>query len=102
MVLDIYNRDAAAELPAVATDQRGGREITTRRTWNGRRLRVELEYSGIAGVDIHEWEIFTPAEIAQAAAEASLSVLSSCAWFDESIPPSREHLRMQLLLERAQ
>lgn len=100
LLLDIYNRDAAVDLPAVATEQRGGRTVRTRRTWQDGRLCVELEYSDTDGVDSHEWEIYTPSEIIQAATDANLRVLLSCAWFDPSMRPSKEHLRMQLLLER--
>lgn len=101
VLLDIYNADAVAALPAHATEQRAGRTIHTRRSVQGRRLRVELEYSDTADVDIHEWEIFTPDQITQLAAEVQLHVLFSCAWFDEEIIPSSEHARMQILLERA-
>lgn len=100
ILMDIYNRDAAVDLPASATEQRGGRAIQTRRTWQERRLRVELEYSDAEVLDTHAWEIFSPSEIRQTAAEANLHVLLCCAWFDSSVRPSKEHLRMQLLLER--
>ena len=100
VLLDIYNADAVVALPAQATEQRAGRTIHTRRRIQDRRLYVELEYSDAAGIDKHEWEIFTPDKIERLAAEAELDVLLSCAWFDEAIRPSGEHLRMQLLLER--
>lgn len=100
VLLDIYNADAVVALPAHAAERRAGRTIHTRRSMKDRRLRVELEYSGAAGIDTHEWEVFTPGQIMQLAAEVELDMLLSCAWFDETIQPSREHLRMQLLLER--
>ena len=100
IVLDIYNAGAAAELPPSTTERRGGRVVHTRRTWERRRLHVELQYSDAEGIDRHDWEIYTPAQIMQLAAEVNLDVLLSCAWFDEAMQPSNEHLRMQLLLER--
>ena len=100
ILLDIYNAEAAAQLPATATENRGGRVVRTRRAWQERRLNVELEYSGVSGIDVHEWEIYTPSEIRRIASDADLHVLLICAWFDEAIAPSSEHLRMQLLLER--
>jgi SAM-dependent methyltransferase len=101
VLLDIYNADAVAALPTQSTEQRAGRTIQTRRLLQDRRLQVELEYSDAVGVDKHEWEIFTPGQISQLAAEVDLNVLVSCAWFDEAMRPSSEHLRMQVLLERA-
>ena len=100
ILLDLYNAEAAARLPLLATDIRSGRTVTTRRRWIGRRLRVELEYSGSAEVDTHEWEVYTPSEITHLAEEVNLSPVLCCAWFDETIPASADHLRMQLLFER--
>lgn len=100
ILLDIYNAAAAVDLPLWTTEQRGERVVRTRRKWDHRRLHVELEYSDAQGIDIHEWEVYTASELRQLAGEVNLEVLLSCAWFDESIQPSNEHLRMQLLLER--
>ena len=101
IVLDIYNAEAVAALPTLATEQRGGRIVRTRRTLCDRRLHVELDYSDSEGTDRHEWEIYTPSQIMQLAADVDLAVVLGCAWFDDVIEPSSEHLRMQLLLERA-
>jgi SAM-dependent methyltransferase len=101
ILLDLYNGEAAAQLPLVARDNRGGRIVTTRRSWIGRRLRVELAYSGSVGIDIHEWEIYTPSEITHLAREVNLSTVLCCARFDETIAASADILRMQLLLERS-
>jgi SAM-dependent methyltransferase len=102
ILLDVYNAEAAARLPQTETDRRGDRTVRTRRSWIDRRLRVELEYSDWPGVDTHEWEVFTPAEIAGLAESVDLSTVQCCAWFDADIPASAEHLRMQLLFERRQ
>jgi SAM-dependent methyltransferase len=101
VLLDLYNAEAAAQLPLVARDNRGGRTVTTRRSWIGRRLRVELEYAGSVGIDTYEWEVYTPSEITHLAREVNLSTMLCCASFDETIPASADHLRMQLLLERS-
>ena len=100
LLLDVYNAHAAAALPATAVERRAGRTVRTRRRWIGRRLRVEIEYSDSDEVDLHEWEIYTPGELSRLAADVHLDVLLCCAWFDESIAPSSEHLRMQLLMEK--
>jgi SAM-dependent methyltransferase len=101
VLLDIYNADAVAALPTQSTERRAGRTIQTRRLVLDRRLQVELTYSDAVEVDRHEWEIFTPGQISQLAAEVDLNVLIRCAWFDEALRPGSEHLRMQVLLGRA-
>lgn len=100
VLLDIYNADAVVTLPPETTEQRAGRTIHTRRSMKDRRLTIELEYSDVAIVDKHDWEVFTPDQIVQLAADVDLNVLLTCAWFDETIRPGSEHLRMQLLFER--
>ena len=102
VLLDVYNADAAARLPAAATEERGGRVVRTRRSWKDRRLCVELEYSDSDEIDRHEWEVYTPSELRRMGAEIGLSAIVRCAWFDAEIPPSVDHLRMQLLFERSE
>ena len=99
ILLDIYNADAARRLPLAASEDRGGRIVHTRRSWHGQRLRVDLEYSDSDQFDRHEWQLYTPAEMRELAAEVGLSVIVCCARFDADTPASIEHLRMQLLFE---
>jgi SAM-dependent methyltransferase len=100
LILDVYNRDAAATLPAHGVEARAGRVVRTKRTWDGRRLRVELQYSDSETTDVHDWQIYSPSEIEELAFDVGLDVVLRCAWFDPDILPGRDHLRMQILLER--
>ena len=100
LLMDIYNSDAVDQLPSDSVETRNGREVRTRRARAGRRLRVELEYAGATTVDVHDWEIYRPSEFEKLANLVGLHVRVSCAWFDATIPPSEDHLRMQFLLER--
>jgi SAM-dependent methyltransferase len=100
LVLDIYNADAVDMLPHHAIEERAGRTVRTKRMRNGRRLRAELEYSDSDEGDVHEWEIYSPSDFEEMAIDVGLDVVVRCAWFDPAIPPSRDHLRMQFLLER--
>jgi SAM-dependent methyltransferase len=100
LLMDVYNADAVSRLPAESTEERSGRHVRTRRTRSAGRLRVEIEYSGSDVRDVHDWEIYGPADFEQIANRAGLEVLLSCAWFDATVPPSADHLRMQWLLER--
>jgi hypothetical protein len=98
--MDIYNADAVSKLPDDVVEERNGRIVRSRRTRVGQRLRVELEYSGLTTVDVHDWEIYSPTEFGEPASHVGLDVRVSCAWFDASMPPGEDHLRMQFLLER--
>lgn len=100
LLMDIYNAEAAAQLPDRERGERAGRSVQTTRTWIGSRLRVELEYSDAALKDVHEWELYSPDEFERMAGTVGLHVVTRCAWFDPSIPPTADHLRMQFLLER--
>lgn len=100
LLLDVYNADAVACLPTEVTEERGGRTVRTRRSLEDRRLRVELTYSDWDGLDVHDWEVYTPSELTALATDAGLEVLIACAWFDSAVPPSADHLRMQLLCGR--
>jgi SAM-dependent methyltransferase len=99
-LMDVYNADAVNQLPDESTEERNGRLVHTRRARSGRRLRVEIEYSGSEVQDVHDWEIYGPSDFEDIANRAGLDVLLSCAWFDATVPPSEDHLRMQFLLER--
>ena len=99
LLMDIYNAEAAAQLPNQERGERAGRSVQTSRTWIGSRLRVELEYSDTDLRDVHEWELYSPGEFEKMAETVGLDVVTRCAWFDPSIPPNADHLRMQFVLE---
>ena len=80
--------------------ERGGRSIRELTTLVGDRLTTSLDYG--AGIeDVFSWQLFTPVELTALARAAGLEDVLTCAAFDESVLPSREHARMQLVFERA-
>jgi SAM-dependent methyltransferase len=99
ILLDIYNADAASLMTAVSSEERNGKIVRTRRTWSGQRLNVGIEYSGSDGMDQYEWQVYTSSELKQLASDQGLDMQVCCAWFDAALPPSQDHLRMQLLFE---
>lgn len=98
-LIDVYNRDYMLSLPANDIAVRGGVEITTDRTWTGKRFGVRLQYSSGAR-DEFEWRLYTADELSKICAAAGLDTALACAWFDETLAASAEHARMQLVLER--
>ena len=100
LLLDVYNADALQHLPAAESAVRSGRTITTRRELVDRRYRVHLSYSGTQDEDSFDWLVYTPAQLKETGASVGLNALFACAWFDRDVPPSADHLRMQLLFEK--
>ena len=100
LLLDVYNADALHRLPAAESVVRGNRTITTRRELVDRRFRVSVNYSGTQDEDAFDWLVYTPAQLSEAGASVGLDALFACAWFDRNVPPSADHQRMQLLLEK--
>jgi SAM-dependent methyltransferase len=98
-LFDLYNREHMLSLPASEITSRAGTTVTTERIRLGNRFRVRLAYSSGAS-DEFEWRLYTPAELAHICATVGLDTLLVCAWFNESLPASAEHARMQLVLER--
>jgi SAM-dependent methyltransferase len=99
LLLDVYNRDHVAKLPLRESFERGGRLVHSERSWDGPRHRVVLRYDGGGGDEV-EFRLYTPGELAALCESVGLRLLLACAWFRESLQPSAEHARMQLLFER--
>jgi hypothetical protein len=72
------------------------RGVRERKTVQDGRLVTELFYAD-GTADRFEWQLFTPAELAVAAARHDLVEVLACAGFDETLPPSPGAPRMQLV-----
>jgi SAM-dependent methyltransferase len=99
-IFDIYNREYFATLPLTEISDRGGHRMHTTRAWAGNRLTVTLRWDDGSSGDAFEWRLYSPSEFTELASNAGLRVVCSCAWFDEAMPPSVEHGRMQFVFER--
>lgn len=99
-IFDIYNREHIATFPETEVSERGGRRISTTRSWNGARHKVSVRYDGAPTADESEWRLYSPSEFQVLASEAGFHTRLACAWFDETTPPSAAHGRMQFVLER--
>jgi SAM-dependent methyltransferase len=98
-IFDVYNREHMERLPPSERGTRAGVEFTTTRRWEGHRLRVTIDYER-GGQDEIEWRLYSANELARLCSDAGLETLQRSAWFDESLAPSPEHARMQLVVER--
>jgi SAM-dependent methyltransferase len=102
LILDLYHREFFQQHQGARQVERRGMMITITDTMVGNRLLAQLEYEGGQGGDTFEWQLFTPDEICQAAAEFGLHCLLVCTESDEHKPATPEKPRMQLVFEKAQ
>jgi len=101
LVLDVYNRGFFDTHTGMRTIERGSRPIVEHTRLDGNRLSSTLDY-GFGVADLFSWQVFTPDELVRVARSAGLSSMLVCAGFDETVPASSEHARMQLVFERGQ
>lgn len=99
-ILDIYHRDYFAQNQGIRHYTRMGVSIAASNRMAGNRLIVHLEYSDGSPGDNFEWQLFTPEEICQAAAEVGLHTCLVCTEYNEQEPASPAKPRMQLVFER--
>lgn len=100
LILDIYHRSFFEQHQETRNHTVGERTITERKSMDGNRLKVHLSYdtAGEAS-DTFEWELFTPAEILDLATGYGLEPMVCCTGFNEDIPVSPDHPRMQFVLQ---
>jgi hypothetical protein len=92
LILDIYNRTYFERNQGTRQLERNGVLITAANSMKGNRLRATLDYGD--GGDTFEWQLFTPDEICELAAEFGLEVVLMCTEFDEKKPVTPEKPRM--------
>jgi len=98
-ILDIYHRGFFETRLGTRAHAKLGRTITESKQMTNNRLFVELDYGDGTG-DRFEWRVFTPDEIAELSVQVGLHEVLRCADFDESISPSPDRPRMQLVFEK--
>lgn len=100
LVLDIYNREFFETKQGTRTSEQHGVKVATTQRMQGDRLIVELEYVEKQQWDVFDWQVFTEETIAGLAQICGLHATLACADFDETIQPSHDRPRMQLLFEK--
>jgi SAM-dependent methyltransferase len=99
LVLDVYNRTFLETRTGARRMERAGRSVREHLALEGDRLTSSLDYgSGIE--DVFSWQVFTPEELTAAARAVGLEQVLACATFDETVAPSADDPRMQLVFER--
>jgi SAM-dependent methyltransferase len=99
LVLDVYNRAFLETRTGARTIEREGRTIREQTELEGNRLTTSLDYG--AGIeDVFSWQLFTTDELTRLARAAGLDLVVACSEFEEAVPASPEHARMQLVFAR--
>ena len=96
LLLDIYHRDFHAARLGERTIERDGVRVREHRSMSNGRLRAALTYHHGAA-DVFDWQLYVPDELAQLGARAGLTPRAAFADFDESVPASAAHPRVQLV-----
>jgi len=101
VILDVYEREFHASRLGERLIEREGVRVHERRRMRGSRLLVRLHYEREATDDMFEWQLYTVAELSRVGSSLGLELRLACAEFDEGIPASAEHARMQVVFDSA-
>jgi len=102
LVLDVYHRDFHAVPSRRREILRRGLQIVEDSTFSAGRLRVHLRYATPdAAEDVFEWKLYRPEELETMGQSVGLQLTLACTHFDETVPASAEHARMQLVFRRS-
>ena len=106
VLLDVYHREYYRRTQGERQLERYGLRVSEKRWMDGKRLRVTLRYvhqvadDKPAGVDEFDWRLYTPDELTLLAKSVGLVPRLTCTRFDESVAPSSDSSRMQLVFVR--
>jgi SAM-dependent methyltransferase len=102
-IVDLYNREYFERHQGLKRQEIDGTIVESHGYLQGNRWHVVLTYRdalGVLGGDHMDWQIFTPGEFVTLAAEYGFTSRLVCTWADETIAPSTDIARMQIVLER--
>ncbi|HEX5547363.1 MAG TPA: class I SAM-dependent methyltransferase [Ktedonobacterales bacterium] len=103
-IVDIYNRDFFERNQGQKRQEIDSTIVESDGYMEGNRWHSVLTYRDAAGAlvggDHMEWQMFTSDEFVALAAQCGFTSRLACAWADETIPPSPDVARMQIVLER--
>lgn len=103
-IVDLYNREYFERNQGQKRQEIDGVIVETDGYMQGNRWHSALTYRDADGVivggDHMDWQMFTPSAFLTLAAECGFTSRLVCAWADESIAPSPDVARMQVVLER--
>jgi SAM-dependent methyltransferase len=103
-IVDLYNRASLEGQQGTKRQEIRGVTVESLGYLQRNRWHSELTYRDaqgtITGTDHMEWRVYTPDEFASVTAACGFTTQLVCAWWDETLAPSPDIGRMQILLER--
>lgn len=103
-IVDLYNRASLERQQGTKRQEIKGVTVESLGYLQGNRWHSELTYrdaqGAITGTDHMEWRVYTPEEFTGVAATCGFTTRLVCAWWDETLAPSPDVSRMQVILER--
>jgi SAM-dependent methyltransferase len=99
VVLDLWNPDFFIAHQGTRDFRLPAGQVRETLRVEGGRLFVHLVYPDRSAEDF-EWQIFTPAEMADFARSAGLEVIVACTDFSSSAAPSPDKTRLQFVFEK--
>jgi SAM-dependent methyltransferase len=104
LVVDLYNRASLERQPGTRQQEINSITVESHGYMQDNRWHSELTYrdakGAVTGGDHMEWRVYTPEEFECLAGVCGFATLLACAWWDESLAPSPDIGRMQIVLER--
>jgi SAM-dependent methyltransferase len=104
-IIDLFNRDYFEQHQGRTHQDINGVSVETHTYLQGRRLHSILQYrqeQQEIGGDHFEFQLFTPDEFRAFATQCGFTPLLVCTWSDESLLPSPDVARMQVVLEKTE
>ncbi len=102
-IVDLYNREYFERHQGQKCQEIAGTIVESHGYLQGTRWHSVLTYRdarGVLGGDHMDWQVFTPGEFLSLAAACGFTSRLACTWADETIAPSPDVARMQIVLER--
>jgi SAM-dependent methyltransferase len=103
-VIDLYNRDYFEHHQGNKEQEIDGVTVRLQGYLQGNRWHSALSYRNELeelGTDHMEWQIFTSHEFCTLATTCGFTPLLVCSWANETLPPSAEAGRMQIVLKKS-
>jgi len=103
LLLDLYHRGFFEHRLGERAFDRDGVRGVERKSMDGDRLTVRLEYAQRPDVvDTYTWRVFEPEELARYAGSFGLSLVAACSEFDATSRPTPDRPRMQLVFAKGE
>lgn len=99
LALDMYHPQWLVQNADRSSSERGSQSVTWRRWVDEGRLHNRIQY-GSGRTDEIDFEVYRPDELGDRVTSIGFELCGSMVWWDETVPPSPDHARYQLLFRR--